>query len=199
MTFNHVTRRAHLYAGLFFLPWVILYAISSVPFSHGRYFAERDRATGLPLWTTRAEIPFDAPVPEGNELRPFGARILSEAGLKGSYGVYRQGTTQLNVYVHTVWHSTQVKYLLDQKKLVVEDRRFRWDQMLTGLHAKGGFEQESLFDRSWSVVVDLACLALLLWIASGFYMWWKLPALRAWGWVAVVAGAASFAALISTL
>lgn len=199
MTFNHATRRTHLYAGLFFVPWVILYAISSVPFSHGRYFADRDRAKGLPLWTRRAEIPFDVAVPAGDELRPFGERILRETGLKGSYGVYRQGASQVNVYVHTVWHSTQVKYLVDQKKLVVEDRRFRWDQMLTGLHAKGGFEQESLLVRSWSVVVDLVCLALLAWIASGFYMWWKLPALRAWGWLAILAGAGSFVALLFTL
>ncbi len=195
VTFNHLTRRTHLYAGLFFVPWLILYAISSVPFSHARYFADRDKATGRPLWTVRAEIPFDAPVPEGNELRPLGARIVRETGLTGSFGAYRQGRNQVNVYVYTVWRSAQVKYLVDQKKLVVEDRRFRWDQMLTGLHAKGGFEQEDVFNRSWSVLVDLVCLALLVWVGSGVYMWWKLSALRNWGWVAVIGGAATFVGL----
>ena len=71
--------------------------------------------------------------------------------------------------------STQLKYFIDQKRMTVEDRRFRWDHFLTGMHARGGFEQEGLLDRSWSVIVDLVCVAIVLWIASGLYMWWGLP------------------------
>ena len=43
--------------------------------------------------------------------------------------------------------------------------------------------------------------ALLLWMASGLIMWWKLPGtgLRAWGWLALISGAISFAVIIATL
>ena len=74
----------------------------------------------------------------------------------------------------------------------MEDRRFRWDHFLTGMHARGGFEQEGILQRSWSVVVDLVSLAMIVWVASGLYMWWELPGQRRWGWLAIVGGVVSF-------
>ena len=196
MSFNHAVRRTHLYLGLFLVPWTVLYAVSSIPFSHAQYFNDRDKAKGLPLWTQRVEIPYEAPVPEGNDLRPFAARIMADTGLKGAFGANRLPSGQVNVFVYSVWRSTQAKYFPERKTLVIEDRRFRWDQMLTGLHAKGGFEQESVLQRSWSVFIDVACLSLLLWVASGFYMWWKLGILRGWGWLCLFGGCGFFALLV---
>lgn len=196
MTISHVNRRLHLYLGLALLPWFLMYGVSSIPFAHTRFFDERDAAKGLPAWTLRDEKSIDMPVPHGGaaELRPLGAALLREAGIEGtSFGTYRQSPTQINVYSYSFWRSTQLKYFVDQKKMTVEDRRFRWDHFLTGMHGRGGFEQDSLIDRSWSVVVDLVSLSMLLWIASGLYMWWELPGQRRWGWIAIVAGLASFA------
>ena len=85
-----------------------------------------------------------------------------------------------------------MKYFIDRKTLVAEDRRFRWDHFLTGMHARGGFEQDGVLATSWSVVVDLVCLAMIVWIASGLYMWWHLPGQRRWGAIAIAAGAATF-------
>jgi len=195
MTLSHINRRLHLYLGLALLPWFFMYGISSIPFAHTPFFERRDAAKRLPLWTLRAEKTVDVPVPEdAGGLRPLGAALLREAGVNGtSFGIYRQSPTQVNVYAYSFWQSTQLKYYVDQKKLTVEDRRFRWDHFLTGVHARGGFEQDSLLDRSWSLVVDLVSLSMLLWIASGLYMWWELPGQRRWGWLAIAAGTASFA------
>ena len=126
------------------LPWFFMYGISSVPFAHNQFFEQRDAAKGLPLWTLRAERALDMPVPEDTAgLRAFGATLLKDAGVEAtSYGTYRQSPTQVNVYAYSFWKSTQLKYFVDQKKLTVEDRRFRWDHFLTGMHARGGFEQE---------------------------------------------------------
>jgi hypothetical protein len=128
-----------------------------------------------------------------------GARIVKDFGLSGAYGAYRQGPNQITVYVHTFLHATQAKYFVAEKKIVVEDRRFRFDQFLTGMHARGGFEQESLLDKAWGATVDVACFGMLLWILSGVYMWWTLPGLRKWGWVAVLAGTGSFALFMAKL
>ncbi len=194
MTFSHVNRRVHLYLGLALLPWFLMYGVSSIPFAHTQYFNDRDAAKGLPVWTLRAERTVDVPVPNGTSgLRAFGETLLREAGITGTnFGTYRQSPTQINVYSYSFWHSTQLKYFIDQKKLIVEDRRFRWDQFLTGMHARGGFEQESLVDRSWSVVVDIVSLSMIVWIASGLYMWWELPGHRRWGWLAILGGVTSF-------
>jgi hypothetical protein len=194
VTYSHLNRRLHLYLGLALLPWFFMYGVSSVPFAHNQFFERRDAATGLPLWTLRAERTLDVPVPQDTEgLKAFGATLLREAGVNGtSFGTYRQSSTQINVYSYSFWKSTQLKYFVDQRKLMVEDRRFRWDHFLTGMHARGGFEQEGILLRSWSVVVDLVSMAMIVWVASGLFMWWELPGQRRWGWLAIVGGAASF-------
>ena len=197
MTFSHVNRRLHLYLALALLPWFFMYGISSLPFAHNQFFEQRDRAKGLPLWTLRSAHAVDLPVPEDPaELRRLGVALLELAGIadtsRTTFGVYRQSATQINVYSYTFWKSTQLKYFVDQKKLIVEDRRFRWDHFLTGMHARGGFEQDGVLQHSWSIVVDLVCLAIVLWIATGLYMWWGVPGSRRWGFVAIGAGLVSF-------
>jgi len=195
VTFSQFNRRLHLYLALSLLPWFFMYGISSIPFAHNQFFEARDAAKRLPLWTLRSEHNLDVRVPEDPaELRSLGAALLEETGIQGtSFGAYRQSPTQVNVYSYSFWKSTQLKYFVDQKKLTVEeDRRFRWDHFLTGMHARGGFEQEGFLQVSWSVVVDLVCLGMIAWIASGLYMWWGLPGHRRWGWLAILAGTASF-------
>jgi hypothetical protein len=34
---------------------------------------------------------------------------------------------------------------------------------------------------------------MLLWVVSGIYMWWSLPRLRGWGWLAFLGGVGSYA------
>jgi hypothetical protein len=185
--------------GLALLPWFFMYGISSIPFAHNQYFDRLDAAKNLPLWTLRAERTIDLEIPDDPAaLRKLGASLLEEAGIEGtSFGAYRQSATQVNVYSYSFWKSTQLKYFSDQKRLTVEDRRFRWDHFLTGMHARGGFEQDGLLQLSWSVVVDCVSIGIVLWIASGLYMWWGLPAHRRWGWLAILGGAATF--LVFTL
>jgi hypothetical protein len=194
VTYSHLNRRLHLYLGMALLPWFFMYGISSVPFAHNQFFEQRDAAKGLPLWTLRAERTIDMPVPQDTAgLRAFGATLLRDAGVEAtSFGTYRQSPTQINVYAYSFWTSTQLKYFIDQKKLTVEDRRFRWDHFLTGMHARGGFEQGGLLLLSWSIVVDIVCVAMIVWIASGLVMWWELPGQRRWGWAAILAGTVSF-------
>jgi hypothetical protein len=193
MNLHHLNRRTHLYLALFLLPWFLMYGVSSVAFSHNRYFDERDKATGLPAWTKRFERTYEIAIPEGPDLRAFAAQVVKDTGFEGSaYGAYRQSPNQVNVYVYTFWHSTQLKYFAAERKLIAEDKRFRFDHFLTGMHAKGGFDNGWLHDL-WAVAVDLVCAAMILWIITGLVMWWSLSFTRMWGWVALGSGVASFA------
>ena len=201
MTFAQLNRRTHLYLGLALLPWFFMYGISSLPFAHTQFFDQRDAARGLPLWTLRSDrVSAVRPPDDDKGLREFGAELLREARIEGtSFGAYRQSANQINVYSYSFWKSTQLKYFIDQKRVTVEDRRFRWDHFLTGMHARGGFEQEGVLQNAWSVVVDLVCLAIVAWIASGLYMWWGLPGSRRWGLAAIAAGCVAFGVFVLTL
>jgi hypothetical protein len=198
MSFLHVCRRIHLYLGLGLLPWFFMYALSSIPFSHNQYFEGIDKAKGLPGWTPRFERTYEIAIPNEGSLRPVGEKVLRDTGLEGAFGTYRQGPNQVNVYLHSFWKSTQIKYFIAEKKLVAEDKRFRWDHFLTGMHAKGGFEQGGMHNV-WGIIVDVVCLGMLLWVLTGVLMWWNLPSTRGWGWVAVIAGVVSFAGFLRFL
>jgi hypothetical protein len=187
-------RRLHLYLGLVLLPWMFMYGVSSIPFAHGQYFQKRDAASGRPLWTVRTQRPYDKPVPDDPVAqRAFARALLQEAGVAGpNFGFYRPNRQTFQASAFSFRKSTRVVYALDRRTITVEDRRFRFDQFLTGMHARGGFEQDGLLTKSWGVLVDLVGVAFVLWVATGIYMWWGLPSQRRWGWVALLAGAGSF-------
>ena len=186
MSFHLVVRRTHLYLAMFLLSWFLMYAVSSVPFSH----AERFNRGPAPR-TVRLDRPYELAVPESGDLRAVGAQLLREAGLQGAYGVYRPNPKQLNVYRFDFWASSEINYFQDQKRLRVLDYQRPWHQFLTGMHARGGFQQETFLNDAWAVLVDLVQMGILFWIASGIYMWWKIPQVRGWGWLALGGGAAS--------
>lgn len=201
MTFSHFNRRLHLYLGLALLPWLLMYGVSSIPFAHGRYFQQRDEATQVPLWTVRATRPLPRPVPDDPAAqRAFARQLLSDLGIhRPNYGAYRPNPTTLQVFAFSFLKSTRVVCDLDRQQLTVEERRFRFDQFLTGLHARGGFEQDGWLQHSWGVLVDVVSVAFILWVGTGIVLWWGVPGRRRWGGVALLSGAASFAVFVTWL
>ena len=196
MKFSHFNRRLHLYLALFLLPWFLIYGLSSVPFSHPEWGRN---IYGQPVWTPRFERTYKLEAPADADLREIGAILKREAGVEGTYGAYRPNPNRINVYVHSFWSATQVSYDIQKQLLRAEDRGFRWDHFLTGMHARGGFQHDDFLNDAWAVVVDIVCIGFLVWIASGLYMWWHIPRHRAWGWLALGTGVATFAIFLITL
>ncbi len=192
MTFDKLNRRTHLYSALFLLPWLMLYGLSSVRIAHNELF---DRWLGPVEWTPRPEQKYHLDVPESGDLRPLAARLMAENGLSGSFYVNRTEDNKLNVSTFTFWNSTQVTYFINEDRLTMRDRTFRWDQLLLALHFRGGYEQESPLNKAWGVTVDVVCVGILVWTASGICMWWQIRASRRWGLIALAAGCLAFAAL----
>ena len=86
MTFLHFIRRTHLYMGLFLLPWMIMFGVSTIPISH-------PLSPNPVTWTQVAEHSFDATVPAaGENLRPLGRQMMDAAGVNGGYFVNRDDT-----------------------------------------------------------------------------------------------------------
>ena len=285
-TFSWSLRRTHMYLALFFFPWMLMYALSTVAMNHRAWFAGPPAA-----FEKERELVYDGVVPEEVTPRIMAQQILASIGLDGTHTVTRRddgrlvidrndlvtprritytpgdrgiiiermplrtnawlerfhrrrgygtgyaldtawavsvdlvivamlfwalsglwmwwemrvtrkagllaavggaGLFAFNVYAYSFWQSTQVKYFTDRKVLTAEDRRFRWDEFLTGMHARGEFEQAGILPTSWSVVVDLVQVGILAWIASGLWMWWELRGHRRWGVVAILGGTLSF-------
>lgn len=189
---NLYLRRAHLYLSLFLLPWFLMYGISSVVFSHTQFF---DDIYGgwQNKFTLRFEKDFSYDFPEDGDLRAAAKEVIQMNGLpEKAFGVYQPNKNQVNIFIHDFWSSTRLIYDKNQKRLTAEDAGFRWDHFFTGMHARGGFQQESFLNDLWAVMVDIFCIAMLVWIITGIYMWWKLKSVRLWGSVAISVGIISF-------
>lgn len=196
MSLNLFLRRTHIYLALFLLPWFGMYGLSSLPFSHPEWFKDSEERRQR---TVRFDRPYQISAPLTSDLRELGKRILLDNGLHGSFGVYQPNPQRLNVYLFSFWSATEITYFIDQKRLLAEDQSFRWSSFLTGLHARGGFEQESLLNDSWGVVVDFVCLGFLVWIGTGLYMWWQLQSARFWGGLALGGGILAFLVFVWSL
>jgi hypothetical protein len=192
MTFGHFVRRAHLYVGLFLLPWVIMFGVSTIPINH---------QTPEPAnWTRIGEHAFDAPVPDAaDNLRPLGRQMMNAAGIEGGYWIYRLNPKQVQVGHPDFLSPTRLNYFPQEKRLIVERRAFSLRPFLSAMHTRGGYDMDSTWDTAWAVFVDIVCVGLILWIASGIYMWWGLPSTRRWGWLAIGAGVLCFGVIIARL
>lgn len=192
MTFAHFVRRAHLYTGLFLLPWVIMFGVSTIPINH--------QSPEPVEWTRIGEHRFDAPVPSPEEnLRPLGRQMMTAAGIEGGYWVYRLNPQHIQVGHPDFLAPIRLSYLTRDKRLVVERRPFSLRPFLSGMHTRGGYDLDGFWDSVWAVFVDVLCVGLILWIVSGLYMWWGLPSARRWGWIALGAGCVCFTVIIATL
>jgi len=198
LTFDRINRRTHLYLALFLLPWLFMWGVTAVVFNHAPYF-QSFYDDGVPNFGTLEERPFtDGRRPDETE-REFAKRLKELAGLEGSYGTWRPNDHTLNVVVFDFWNARQVVHHEEEGRITIQKRRDRWDQIMTGMHARGGFEQEALLPDLWAVMVDVGMVAILLWIGTGLVMWWNLKALRKWGLVALAAGFGTFVFFIALM
>jgi len=134
-------------------------------------------------------------------LRPFAKQVIADLGLtvKGAYGAYRPNNNLINIYVHDFFNDTRAIYNIEKKRITVEDKRFRWDQFFTSLHARGGYGQDSFLNYLWAFFIAIACIGFFLWVASGLVMWWQLQQTRMWGYVALGSGMLSFVIFLMVL
>jgi hypothetical protein len=186
MTFDKFNRRTHLYVGLTLLPWFFMYGLSSFPLAHKSAPAK---------WTVRSEREYSLPpVEAGANLDTVGDQLIQACGLNADlrHGAYRDGQGNLQVYMARFITPTRINYSPAKRRATVETRDFALPQILVEMHGRGGFEKGGFLDMSWSVIVDLVCIAIVTWVLSGVYMWWHLRRLRFWGTVALVGGIGSF-------
>ncbi len=192
ITFDRINRRTHLYLGLCLIPWVVMYGASSFVISHRTWFQSDQQ----PAWGLVFEREYHHPINDQKEPREVAGEILKDIGMEGAFWTQRPKPDELRIDRFGFWGSTRLTYNVKDHKLRAERQRMPWDQALLRMHFRGGFAQSSFWDNFWAVIVDLACIGILLWIASGIFIWWRLARTRLWGALAVGGGILSFLLLV---
>ena len=194
-TFDKINRRTHLYMGLFLMPWLLMYGVSSFIIIHRSWF----RADKSLAWEPLFEKEYSRPVRDNGDLRATAQEILKDCNLEGAFWVNKPKPDTLHIDRFSFWGSTRLTYSIKDQKLKAERQPMRLSQAVVRMHFRGGYGQPTFWDKFWGLLVDIACLGIIVWVASGLIMWWRLPRLRAWGAVAVGGGIVSFLLLVWTL
>ena len=197
MTFDKINRRTHLYLGLFLMPWLFMYGASSFILIHQSWF----RLEKPPEWEPLFERTYSRPAPvQGSnnepELRAAAQQILKDCHLEGAFWVDKPNPDTVHIDRFSFQDSISLTYAIKDQKLTAKRQRMKPSQVVVRMHFRGGYLQPTLGDKVWGLLVDVACVGIIFWVASGLVMWWRLPAFRWWGGVAVAGGLGTFLVLI---
>jgi hypothetical protein len=191
-TFDQINRRTHLYLGMFVMPWLMMYGVSSFMISHQDWFRSDESASWKPVF----EREYQRPIPEQADLREIALEILKDCHLEGAFWVQRPKPEEIHINRFRFRDEIRLIYSIEDQRLRAERQQFRWDRVVLRMHFRGGFQQPTFFNDLWAILVDVACAAIFIWIVSGLVMWWRVARLRLWGVVALGGGMVSFLLLI---
>ncbi len=197
MTFKLFNKRIHLYLGLFFMLFFLKYAVSGIFYSHD--FGLNEYYKKYAQWNKQFERHYTRPVPEDADLRQIGAQILKDANIKKRSFNVRADKERLNINTQSFFSDTRVTYFMNEERLLVEEKIFRWDHFLQKFHWIGGYQQDNFICDAWAFTLDLVFIATIIWVVSGIYLWWKILKTRLWGSITLGAGVISFLLFIMFL
>ena len=200
MNFDKINRRTHLYLGLFLLPWLTMYGVSAFIVIHRSPFRLDKPLARETVFEQTYTRPVNSQGKNNDpDLRAAAQEILKDCNLEGAFWVDKPKPDILHIDRFSFRDSISLTYSIKDQKLKAERQPMRWPQVAIRMHFRGGYDQPTFGDRFWGVLVDLACVGIIIWVTSGLIMWWRLPRFRAWGAIAVGGGILSFVLLVWTL
>jgi hypothetical protein len=196
-----VIRDAHLYAGLFLSPFIVLFALSVIFLVHSWFPGAGAKPEVAPVQQLR--LPANFAQMKGREQVEAAHIALDQIGLKGEIGFVRQFPKESRVVmpVSVPGRETIVDVDLESGAATLSTRDTGlWDAMVY-LHKMPGphnvaIRGNAAFIGVWSYFADITVYLLMFLTASGVYLWAVLRNERGIGMTLLVAGALSFGGLI---
>jgi hypothetical protein len=177
-----------MYLALFFFPWMLMYALSTLAMNHRTWF------TGPPAaFHKERELIYDGVFPEQAAPRVMAQQILASMDLDGAHTVTRRNDGTLVVNRNDLVTPRRITYTPADRRLVIERMPVRANAFLERFHRRRGYATGYTLDTAWAVSVDLVIVAMLFWVLSGLWMWWEMRVTRKFGLLALLGGAGMFA------
>jgi hypothetical protein len=181
-----------MFLALFLTPWILMYALSTITMHHRVLFTGEHQRVDPGYETIREEA--YRPAFAGDTDRQVAARrILEDLDLVGAFSVrgsLDQGT--LTIQRDRPIGSYRITYEANPGTVRVERQRFGAAYVLEMLHRRRGFQQPFWANDLWGLIVDGVILSILLWAATGLWMWWEMVRTRRLGALFLGAGVAFF-------
>jgi hypothetical protein len=185
-----------MYAALALAPWVLMYALSTLAMNHKAWLVAPETPVAF---AEERRLAYDAVFPPDATPALMGQQILDSLGLDGAHGVNRRADGILVVNRNSLLTPRRITYRPESHTLVVERQVPTQTSFLERFHRRRGYATGYALDTAWAITVDLFIIGMLTWAASGLWMWWEMKVTRGFGALALLAGAALFAAFLSTI
>ena len=186
-----------MYAGLFLLPWVLLYGVTAFLFNHPDAFAPRSAQDRPQIVDVPPSLVF------GTESSPqaLAKRIATAARVGAPLGP--PATSQIVFMVERNGKPTLAFYDSRAGRLVLEAppvaRNLDVRNVMLQLHKTSGYSSSLDARSGWAMFVDAMFLFMLYWATSGILMWWQVKNLRWVGGIVLSTSVAIAAILIIRL
>lgn len=191
-------RRTHMFLALFFFPWLLMYALSTLAMNHRAVFAQRYGEGPVPFERERQVI-YNGTFPENAELRAISQQLLASVDLDGAHSVSGRGDGTIVINRHDLLAPRRLTYSPADRTVVIERMQHRPNALLERFHRRRGYATGYALDTVWAVSVDLVILAMVVWAGSGLWMWWEMTTTRRSGAGALAVGVGLFTFYLATL
>jgi hypothetical protein len=146
-----------------------------------------------------SEKDYAASFPAAATAEEKAARVLADVGLSGAHTVRSTPAGVLTIVRHDPFQPRRIRLDEPNNRLSIEREPFRWPGLLERLHSRRDYQRNSLPDTLWAVAVDAFIVAMMGWVVSGLWMWWKLRVTRVWSAVLAATGAVLFAVFLGSM
>ena len=195
---SRVVRRTHMFLALFFFPWMLMYAVSTLVMNHRAVFVARYGEGPVPFERER-EVVYEGTFPESAELRAISQQVLAGLNLDGAHTVSRRADGAIVINRQDLLTPRRLTYSPAGHTVVIERLRHRPNALLERFHRRRGYATGYALDTAWAVSVDLVIAAMVFWVGSGLWMWWEMRARRRLGLGALATGVCLYAIFLATL
>jgi hypothetical protein len=180
-----------MFLALFFFPWILMYALSTLVMNHRAFFVSRYGEGPVPFVTERRLV-YDGVFPEDAQPRTISTQILTSVGLDGAHTVSRRQDGSIAINRNDLITPRRLTYSPADGALLIERMQPRPNAFLERFHRRRGYVSGYALDTAWAVTVDLVILTMVFWVLSGLWMWWEMRVTRRLGLAALLGGGSLF-------
>lgn len=175
-----------MYAALFLLPWVLMYAISSLVMNHAEHLGG---PPPRPKFETAQEQVWRNALPESATPEQIEIALMEEFDLSGRSRVHHdENNGTIRIKREQPFGIRRATHRPATGVVTIESAAYGARRFLTELHYRRGFGWSSLQENAWGFSVDLFILTMLFWIVSGLWMWWSIRSTHRLGFLSLATG-----------
>ncbi|GAC1515689.1 MAG: hypothetical protein NVS1B4_07220 [Gemmatimonadaceae bacterium] len=187
------TRKLHNYLGLYLLLFVWLFSVSGLLLNHSAWSISQSWKTRRESVATRSIRP---PRTDGDVA--IAMDLMRQLAIVGELGATKRAPTAgiFEFQATRPGRIVRVQAQIDSGYARITDTRLNGWGAMTALHEFSGVKMDDptrtrhwILTRVWSLAMDALSLGLLMLVATGLFLWYRLADKRRQGVVALLVGA----------